>query len=71
MGPHPRLLATAILRTLALASRTEAVTARPVVTVTAAASVSGQIDHNVASEERSLLITDCRSTKVQSTMFKS
>ena len=57
MGPHPRLLATAILRTLALAPRTEAVTARPVVTVTAAASVSGQIDHNVASEERSFLIT--------------
>ena len=57
MRPHPRLLAAAILRTLALASRTEAVTARPVVTVTAAASVSGQIDHNVASEERILFTT--------------
>ena len=70
MGPHPRLLATAILRTLALASSTEAVTARPVVTVTAAASVSGQIDHNVASEERSLLITDCRSTKYNVQIIK-
>ena len=57
MRPHPRLRAAAILRTLALASRTEAVTARPVVTVTAAASVSGQIDHNVASEERILFTT--------------